>query len=288
MQALFHATTRDIQSVIPLISKAIQLNPSYIPSWNLLSLACSCPIQDDNEHALQACDIGLREALEIDANPGQQLSLHITRVLLLEKMKGPQAALEAQEALFAMYSKVITTDISLPDPSVYNDEMVLSGSFNNLDDNSITTAATATPRRGSETSMYLKVDELQISASKSHDDIRGKAKNGRGTTTTATKTTTTRSRSASSFSSRHLGSNGHSAGFLTVPSSSEDAASVKTSSTQNSRHHHHHHFPFHLHSSRSTGRRSNGESLPKSMLKVGSNKVSQAPSIHGKSHLDYK
>lgn len=266
--ALLHATTRDIQSVIPLISKALQLHPAHIPSWHLLTLACSCPTQDDYEHAIQACDIGLRQAQEVDVDPADQLRLHITRTLLLEKMQGPQTALEAQEELFAMYSKVITPDISLLDSSVYNDEMVLSGPFNNLDENSIA----GMPRRVSEASIHLKVDESQISASKSHDEIRGKPKNMRGTTT--------RARSASSFSGKHLNSNGHST-FLAVPS--EDGLSTKTSSTQNAKQHHHHHLPFHLHSSRGSSKRSNGELLPKSMHKMGSNKVSQAPSIHGKS-----
>ncbi|KAI9243729.1 hypothetical protein BDA99DRAFT_529892 [Phascolomyces articulosus] len=277
--ALLHAEMHDIQQAVQTIAKSLQLNPGHLPSWHLLTLACSCPIQDDLPRALKTCDIGLQESDEAETSEQaeQRISLQVTRSLLLGAIDGPEKALQVQEELFAAYGKISTLEPSTSSgESVYqergtmtavaggkelyqNNGIVVSGSLGNMSE----TQLSERRRRGLSVSSNSvsgrapQVDEKHISASRSHDDMRSSS-NGR---MKGSFSSSSRTRSASTFSGKPEANNKGSP-FLTVPNPNDDKAdaeSIKTVSTQSSKNHHHHHHHYHglhLFSSRSSSRKS--------------------------------
>ncbi|KAI9318362.1 hypothetical protein BX666DRAFT_1855116 [Dichotomocladium elegans] len=228
--ALQYAEMRDIQNAIQTISRALQTNPDYIPSWHLLALLLSCPSQNDLRRALKTCELGLDEcqlageALTLE-DAKQRISLQITRSVLLGRLYGPEAALEAQEELFSEYGKLASLDLSptnrgregsivLEDAnkrSIYQHGMIVSGSLNNLNSSDTQLSTTEERRRRglsvssssaqNQTGHLLTphLSELHISASRSHDDMRTKA----GLATTATDMAS-RGRSTSHHHGLHL------------------------------------------------------------------------------------
>ena len=287
--ALQYAEMHDIQQAVQAIAKSLQLNPKHLPSWHLLTLACSCPIQDDLPRALKTCEIGLQESEESETpeQVAQQISLQMTRCLLLSAMDGPEKALEVQEELFATYGKVSGLEPSSSNGEISmlqegaqntsgakgfykNNGMVVSGLFGNMSE--MTAIASTTSqlserqrRRGLSVSSNSAsgrapppqvLDEKHISASRSHDDVR-RTSDGQMKSSLSS---STRARSASNFSRKAgeaMTTNHKASPFLTVPDPNDDKAdteSIKTVSTQSSKHHHHYHL--HLFGSRSSTRRS--------------------------------
>ncbi|KAI9492654.1 hypothetical protein BDB00DRAFT_873233 [Zychaea mexicana] len=264
--ALQHAEMHGIQQAVQTIAKSLQLNPEHLLSWHLLTLACSCSVQDDLPRALKTCDIGLQESEEAETSDQaeQRIALQITRSLLMGAIDGPEKALEAQEELFAAYGKVSALEPSTSSgESVFqeqrtglykNNGIVISGSLGNMSE----TQLSERRRRGlsvssNSVSGRAQVDEKHISASRSHDDMRSTS-NGR---LKASISSSSRTRSASTFNGKP---EAKPSPFLTVPNPNDDnadAASIKTvSTTQSSKHHHHHHHGLHIFSSRSATRRS--------------------------------
>ncbi|KAG2225420.1 hypothetical protein INT45_010056, partial [Circinella minor] len=287
--ALQYAEMHDIQQAVQAVAKSLQLNPKHLSSWHLLTLACSCPIQDDLPRALKTCDIGLQESEESETPEqiAQQISLQMTRCLLLGAIDGPEKALEAQEELFATYGKVSgldpsssceeigmlqerETSISGAKGFYKHNGMVISGLFGNMSEMAATSSATThlserQRRRGLSVSSNggsgrapppQVLDEKHISASRSHDDVRTTS-NSR---VKGSLSSSTRARSASNFNGKTgegMTTSHKTSPFLTVPDPNDDKAdteSIKTVSTQSSKHHHHYHI--HLFGSRSSSRRS--------------------------------
>lgn len=229
--ALQYAEMRDTQNALQSVTRALQQNSNEISLWHLLTLICSCPGQNDLTRALKTCELGLEQQTPDDDQPEmieQRLLLQMTQTLLFEKLYGPQAALEAQEGLFAAYGKMEQSAAENQHALLYqNKNLVVSGSLNNLGQSE---TQLSQRRRGLSVSSQQvpQVEELQISASRSTDDVH-----------------TRQRRSPSTFS------NGNSNTFLTVPD--EDAHSIAESVRTNSSHRS---YGLHLFSSRSTTRRS--------------------------------
>ncbi|KAI8374556.1 uncharacterized protein BYT42DRAFT_594592 [Radiomyces spectabilis] len=233
--ALQQADMRDIRQAVQSITKALQANPTHVPSWHLLTLACSCPIQNDFQQALKTCEMGLqyRNGLDNKINGThdeceQQILLQMTHTMLLDAVEGPDAALELQEALFTTYAKISNNDTSTSTTNSVQDSyhqaqngMVISGSLGNLSEVQLAEQK----RRGRSASSSVvgseRTDQLAMPASRSHDNVHGNS------------TLASRAHSVSSFQGPEAGNK------LAVPS--EPAV------------HKHHHL--HLFGSRSSSRR---------------------------------
>ncbi|KAG0339198.1 hypothetical protein BG004_006924 [Podila humilis] len=130
--ALQLAEMREIARAIQSVKLSLSLNATHIPSWHLLTLLVSS--QKDYARALEICAVGLKEsewdlpqtdlftASHVDGD--DYLSLRITQVQLLDQVHGPEAALEPQEALFALYTKVFATDPSSLGEGLYESQLI--------------------------------------------------------------------------------------------------------------------------------------------------------------------
>ncbi|RUS21132.1 hypothetical protein BC937DRAFT_93541, partial [Endogone sp. FLAS-F59071] len=144
--SLQYAEMRDINQATTAITKTLQINPTHLPSWHLLTLLFSCPVQSSNPNqALQTCDIGLKESdwdagvvtdAPVDvhvnglatsspsrgsADEGEQfLSLKMTQTALLDLLNGAEAGLQTHESLFTLYGKVFSPDSQSGSSSLYN------------------------------------------------------------------------------------------------------------------------------------------------------------------------
>ncbi|KAI9025826.1 hypothetical protein CLU79DRAFT_699198, partial [Phycomyces nitens] len=161
--ALEQAYMRDILQAIQSVTKCIQANPGHLASWQLLTLACSCPVRNDIGYATKVCEMGLQES-QVDVSDDSQtsskqhISLQITQSLLLNATLGPEAALQSQESIFSSYSKIAIPDFSMSSTSLSHDpsapynghKVVASGSFGNLSE--VQLAAEQKLRRGRSSS----------------------------------------------------------------------------------------------------------------------------------------
>lgn len=264
--ALQQAEMHDIGQAVQSITKAIQSNPTHLPSWHLLTLIISCPNQGDYKQALKTCEMGLQQASQaagyadiIDNYNGtghdeaeQHLTFQLTRTLLLYALHGPESALESSETLFGLYGKIAIPELSLSTNSQQDrlvggahNQMIVSGSLGNLGDLSIE------KRRGRSASnvshhltAFSSSDLSSHLGSRSHENV---------TTSTSNTITAGRARSASNLTVNPspLGPGGGaqtSGGLLAVPG---EAPVV-----QQQQHHHHHVHGLHLFGSRSTSNRS--------------------------------
>ncbi|KAK3813019.1 MAG: hypothetical protein J3Q66DRAFT_347178 [Benniella sp.] len=126
--ALQLAETRDVPKAIAAVKQSLNLNAAHIPSWHLLVLLLSS--QKDYERALSVSSVGLKEsewdlpntdgfsASQLDGE--DYLALRITQALLQDQLQGPEAALEQQEALFVLYTKVFAPEPSSIGESLYD------------------------------------------------------------------------------------------------------------------------------------------------------------------------
>lgn len=268
--ALQQADMHDIRQAVASVTKAIQSNPTYLPSWHLLTLIVSCPIHGDYKQALKTCEMGLQQAaleghLDIDdqnesehEEAEQHLMFQMTRTLLLYAINGPEAALESSEQLFLSYSKIAIPEASLSTTSQdrlsyggAHNGMIISGSLGNLSELQI---AAENRRRGRSASNSMvhqspvpssstDLSSQQHLGSRSHDNVNMASGNS---------LTVGRARSTSNLASNPspLGPGGSNAqanvSLLSVPDGSE----AKTAA-----HHHHHIHGLHLFGSRSTSQR---------------------------------
>ncbi|KAG0199014.1 hypothetical protein BGX28_007623 [Mortierella sp. GBA30] len=126
--ALQLAEMREISKATEAIKQSLSLNPSHIPSWHLLALLLSS--QKDNARALDVCAVGLKESewdvTQTDGFSASQLdgedylAFRITQAVLIDQVNGPEAALEPQEALFVLYTKVFAPEPSSIGESLYD------------------------------------------------------------------------------------------------------------------------------------------------------------------------
>ncbi|KAI1312681.1 hypothetical protein EDD11_002880 [Mortierella claussenii] len=126
--ALQLAEMRDIPKAILAAKQSLSINPSHIPSWHLLVLLLTS--QKEYERALNICAVGLKEsewdvastdgftASQLDGE--DYLALRITQAVLHDQINGPESALEPQEALFSLYTKVFATEPSSFGESLYD------------------------------------------------------------------------------------------------------------------------------------------------------------------------
>lgn len=240
--ALHYGETRDVGNAIQAVAKALQVNPGHIPSWHLLTLACSCPAQGDLQRALKTCAIGLREA-SFEEKAEEQLMLQMTENLVIGALEGPEAALAALEQLFAACGKLMTPEAS-HDYYYHHHRngMVVSGSLGNLSDAAATSEQQQQQqqqrRRGlSIGTTHSSLSQLVVEPSRSHDDVR---RNG---------LSNNRSRSASSFGQKQQAA---AMDHLGIPSTEDksDTASIKSTSSKHG---------LQLFSSKSTSRRKGSE-----------------------------
>ncbi|KAI8085700.1 hypothetical protein BDF21DRAFT_437777 [Thamnidium elegans] len=230
--ALQQADMHDIGQAVQSITKAIQAQPSNVPSWHLLTLIISCPVHGDYRQALKTCEMGLQQAIDegcpdiIEDSNGsgydeaeQHMMFQMTRVLLLNALYGPEEALEFSKTLFGSFGKIAIPEASFSTSSLENlsyggahNGMVISGSL----------------------------ELASQMGSRSHDSVN---------VTTSKSTTIGRARSASNLAANPspLGPGYNpatNAGLLAVP----DTADAKP-------HHHHHLHGLHLFGSRSSSNR---------------------------------
>ncbi|KAI8363521.1 hypothetical protein B0O80DRAFT_15574 [Mortierella sp. GBAus27b] len=126
--ALQLAETRDIPKAIAAVKDSLSFNATHIPSWHLLVLLLSS--QKDYERALSVCSVGLKESewdlAQTDGFSASQLdgedylALRITQAALQDQVHGPEAALEPQEALFVLYTKVFGPEPGSIGESLYD------------------------------------------------------------------------------------------------------------------------------------------------------------------------
>ncbi|KAI8352851.1 hypothetical protein EDC96DRAFT_447489 [Choanephora cucurbitarum] len=143
--ALQQAEMRDIGQAIQSISQSLQHNSKHVASWHLLALLISCPIQNDYRQALKICEMGIQQFQMDSADESSfyeaenYMLFQMSRILLLEIIEGPDAALESSEALFSYYRKLAVPELSISTTSSdsfafagAHNGMVTSGSFGNL------------------------------------------------------------------------------------------------------------------------------------------------------------
>ncbi|KAI7906808.1 uncharacterized protein BX663DRAFT_548947 [Cokeromyces recurvatus] len=156
--ALQLAEMRDIFQAIQMITRSLNLNAKHVPSWHLLALLCSCPVKGDLKQSLKIIEVALAEAspasvykegwVDYTDEVAYYLTLHMTQILLIDHINGPEAAISAQEALFQIFGKIVvpelipeSTSSSMLHEAISNGNnrygMVLSGSLGNMSMNEI-------------------------------------------------------------------------------------------------------------------------------------------------------
>ncbi|KAI7823554.1 hypothetical protein BC939DRAFT_451343 [Gamsiella multidivaricata] len=119
---------REIPKAILAVKQSLSINPSHIPSWHLLALLLSS--QKDYRRALDICAVGLKESewdlAQTDgfsasqADGEEYLSLRITQAVLQDHVHGPESALQPQELLFGLYTKVFAAEPGSMGESLYD------------------------------------------------------------------------------------------------------------------------------------------------------------------------
>ncbi|KAF9095692.1 hypothetical protein BGX23_000103 [Mortierella sp. AD031] len=161
--ALQQAEMRDVPKAIESVKQSLGLNSSHIPSWHLLVLLLSA--QKDYERALSVCAVGLKEsdwdlpqtdgftASQLDGE--RYLALRITQAALIEQVNGAEAALEPQEALFVLYTKVFAPEPSSLGESLYDIQNIRRRDQSDIEVNTGSTVV-GRPRAGSILSVRSK------------------------------------------------------------------------------------------------------------------------------------
>ncbi|KAI8597727.1 hypothetical protein EDD21DRAFT_310413 [Dissophora ornata] len=160
------AEMREIPKAVLAVKQSLSIHPSHVPSWHLLALLLSS--QKDYERAFSICAVGLKESewdvAQTDSyttasllDGEDYLALRITQAVLHDQVYGPTAALEPQEALFSLYTKVFTSDPSSTSDSLYDIQSIRR---RNQSDGDLTSVAPAVvvgrPRAGSILSVRSK------------------------------------------------------------------------------------------------------------------------------------
>lgn len=150
------AEMREVTKAILAVKQSLSLESAHVPSWHLLALLLSA--QKEFDRALSICAVGLKEsewdlpqtdgltASQLDGE--EYLALRITQAALHDKIHGAESALEPQEALFALYTKVFA-----PEPASVGDSLYDIQNIRRRDQSDIELGSSATivgrPRAGS-------------------------------------------------------------------------------------------------------------------------------------------
>ncbi|KAG0308907.1 hypothetical protein BGZ98_006258 [Dissophora globulifera] len=156
------ADMREVSRAVSEVKQSLSINPSHIPSWHLLALLLSS--QKDFEKALNICAVGLKESewdlAHTDGYSASQLdgedylALRITQAVLHDQVYGPEAALEPQESLFGLYTKVFAPEPSSVGESLYEIQNIRRRDQSDAD---LTSSGTVgRPRSGSILSVRSK------------------------------------------------------------------------------------------------------------------------------------
>lgn len=167
--ALQLSETREIPKAIAAVKESLNLNASHIPSWHLLVLLLSS--QKDYERALSVCSVGLKESewdlAQTDGFSASQLdgedylALRITQTALHDQVHGPEAALEPQEALFVLYTKVFAPEPGSIGESLYDIQNIRRRDHGDVEGSTIV----GRPRAGSILSVRSKSGASDIGQS---------------------------------------------------------------------------------------------------------------------------
>lgn len=148
--ALQLAEMRDILKAVTMVSQSLQLNPSHLASWHLLTLLCTCPIKESMDQAVKTCELGLGEShtvikdswIDFSEDVSQYVLLQMTYTLLVSRVYGAEQASVAQESLFQTFGKILVPELIADSTSNLLHEsisqgnarygMVLSGSLGNI------------------------------------------------------------------------------------------------------------------------------------------------------------
>lgn len=181
--ALQLAETREIPKAIASVKESLNLNSSHIPSWHLLVLLLSS--QKDYERALSVCSVGLKESewdlAQTDGSSASQLdgedylALRITQAALHDQVHGPEAALEPQEALFVLYTKVFAPEPGSVGESLYDIQNIRRRDQSDIEQGS---TIVGRPRAGSILSVRSKsgVSDVGQSIGGSNSSTLGNAR----------------------------------------------------------------------------------------------------------------
>ncbi|KAG0014581.1 hypothetical protein BGZ81_000368 [Podila clonocystis] len=150
------AEMREVTKAILAVKQSLSLESSHIPSWHLLALLLSA--QKEFDRALSICAVGLKEsewdlpqtdgltASQLDGE--EYLGLRITQAALHDKIHGAESALEPQEALFALYTKIFA-----PEPASVGDSLYDIQNIRRRDQSDVELGSSSTivgrPRAGS-------------------------------------------------------------------------------------------------------------------------------------------
>ncbi|KAF9395445.1 hypothetical protein BGX21_009892 [Mortierella sp. AD011] len=155
--ALQLSETREISKAVAAVKQSLSLNPSHIPSWHLLALLLTS--QKDYERAANICSVGLKESeWDIPQTDGftasqlegeEYLAFRITQAVLHDQIHGPESALEPQEALFVLYTKVFAADPSSFGESLYDIQNVRRRDQSDIEQSGPSSTITGRPRAGS-------------------------------------------------------------------------------------------------------------------------------------------
>jgi len=157
------AEMREISRAITAVKQSLSANASHLPSWHLLALLLSS--QKDYERALNICSVGLKEsdwdlphtdALSCSQLEGEDyLALRITQAALQDQVHGTESALELQEALFVLYTKVFAPEPGSAGESLYDIQNIRRRDQSDVELGS-TSTVTGRPRAGSILSVRSK------------------------------------------------------------------------------------------------------------------------------------
>ncbi|KAF9361437.1 hypothetical protein BGX26_003181 [Mortierella sp. AD094] len=155
--ALQLSEMREISKAVAAVKQSLSLDSSHIPSWHLLTLLLTS--QKDYERAANICSVGLKESewdlsqtdgLSASQLEGEEyLALRITQAALHDQIHGPESALEPQEALFVLYTKVFAAEPGSFGESLYDIQNVRRRDQSDVEQGGASSTITGRPRAGS-------------------------------------------------------------------------------------------------------------------------------------------
>lgn len=184
--ALQLAEMRDILKAVTTVSQSLQLNPSHLPSWHLLTLLCTCPIKEGMDQAVKTCELGLGESptvikdswIDFSEDVSQYVLLQMTYTLLVARVYGAEQASVAQESLFQTFGKILVPELIADSTSNLLHEsisqgnarygMVLSGSLGNIVEPSLVSNSVNRARSTSNASTFTTRSVSSFTGRKLH------------------------------------------------------------------------------------------------------------------------
>jgi hypothetical protein len=158
---------RDLLSASASITRSLQLNKSYLPSWHLLALLYSCPQVEKLPEALQTLELAVGETHIMENNDtiinlssaglpvmswtGEKncrdvlvaaesvINIHLSQLACMAKLDGPDSVLPELADLFTLYN-VMTTHLGITDLMEMEQSHLFSGTASSSARSSISTS----------------------------------------------------------------------------------------------------------------------------------------------------